>query len=162
LHKEIHLAAGGQRRQDSVNNGLKAIKSDEGIVLIHDGVRPFVRQAHLIACIETARAHGACILGVPASDTIKQVNTRNEIVKTRQRDTLWLAQTPQAFKLNLIKKAHAEAEQEGFRGTDDAALVERQGSTVKIVTGSRDNIKITSREDLVLARALLQLGESGS
>jgi 2-C-methyl-D-erythritol 4-phosphate cytidylyltransferase len=75
---------------------------------------------------------------------------------------LWLAQTPQAFKLKLIKKAHAEAEQIGFMGTDDASLVERQGVTVKIVTGSRDNIKITNREDLVLARALLQVGGSGS
>ena len=159
MQKEIRLAVGGQRRQNSVNNGLKAIEGDDGIVLIHDGVRPFIKQAHLTDCIKTARAHGACILGVPASDTVKQVNTSDEIVKTWQRDTLWLAQTPQAFKLDLIKKAHAEAEQDGFKGTDDASLVERQGTTVKIITGSRDNIKITSQEDLVLARALLQVGE---
>ena len=162
MQKETRLAVGGKRRQDSVHNGLKAIEGDEGIVLIHDGVRPFIKQAHLTACIKTARAHGACILGVPASDTIKQVNARDEIVKTRQRDTLWLAQTPQAFKLDLIKKAHAEAKQEGFKGTDDASLVERQGATVKIVAGSRDNIKITSQEDLALAGALLQVGGSES
>jgi 2-C-methyl-D-erythritol 4-phosphate cytidylyltransferase len=95
-------------------------------------------------------------LGVPVFDTVKQVNAQNEIVETQSRDTLWLAQTPQAFELKLIKKAHAAAKQDGFSGTDDAALVERLGATVKMIPGSRSNIKITHPEDLVLARALLQ------
>ncbi|MBT8332523.1 MAG: 2-C-methyl-D-erythritol 4-phosphate cytidylyltransferase, partial [Deltaproteobacteria bacterium] len=118
--KKTELIIGGARRQESVDNGLGAIRNDDGIVLIHDGVRPFVRQEHLLACIEGAQQHGACILGLPAFDTVKQVNAKNEIIQTRPRDTLWLAQTPQAFQLKLIKKAHALAKKEGFSGTDDA------------------------------------------
>ncbi|MGD8343867.1 MAG: 2-C-methyl-D-erythritol 4-phosphate cytidylyltransferase [Desulfobacterales bacterium] len=156
VKKKTELVFGGARRQNSVYNGLKAIKNEDGIVLIHDGVRPFVRHEHLLACIEGAQQQGACILGVPVFDTVKQVNAQNEIVETQSRDTLWLAQTPQAFELKLIKKAHAAAKQDGFSGTDDAALVERLGATVKMIPGSRSNIKITHPEDLVLARALLQ------
>lgn len=154
--KKTALIVGGARRQDSVDSGLGAIENDDGIVLIHDGVRPFVRQEHLLACIEGAHQHGACILGLPAFDTVKQVNAKNEIIQTRSRDTLWLAQTPQAFQLKLIKKAHAFAKKDGFSGTDDASLVERIGATVKVIPGSRSNIKITHPEDLKLARALLQ------
>ncbi|MGD9238102.1 MAG: 2-C-methyl-D-erythritol 4-phosphate cytidylyltransferase, partial [Desulfobacterales bacterium] len=113
---------------------------------------------HLRACIEGAHKQGACILGVPASDTVKQVNAQNVIVQTRPRNTLWLAQTPQAFEIKLIKKAHASAKQDGFIGTDDASLVERLGAAVKMIPGSRCNIKITRPEDLKLARALLQTG----
>ena len=156
MDKETRLVIGGAQRQDSVYNGLQAIESDDGIVLVHDGVRPFVRQKHLLACIKGAHQHGACIIGLPAFDTVKQVNENNQIVQTRQRDTLWLAQTPQAFALKLIKKAHAAAKQDGFSGTDDASLVERLGATVKIIPGSRSNIKITDQEDLLLARAILK------
>jgi 2-C-methyl-D-erythritol 4-phosphate cytidylyltransferase len=158
VKKKTELISGGDHRQDSVYNGLQAIKDDDGIVLIHDGVRPFVRQEHLLACIEGAHKQGACILGLPAFDTVKQVNAKNEIVQTRTRDTLWLAQTPQAFQIKLIKKAHAAAKRDGFRGTDDASLVERLGAMVKIIPGSRSNIKITHPEDLKIARALLQTG----
>jgi 2-C-methyl-D-erythritol 4-phosphate cytidylyltransferase len=157
-NKKIELISGGDHRQDSVYNGLQAIKDDNGIVLIHDGVRPFVRQEHLLTCIEGARKQGACILGLPVFDTVKQVNAKNQIVQTRTRDTLWLAQTPQAFQMKLIKKAHAAAKRDGFRGTDDASLVERLGTMVKIIPGSRSNIKITHPEDLKIARALLQTG----
>jgi 2-C-methyl-D-erythritol 4-phosphate cytidylyltransferase len=158
VKKKTELISGGDHRQDSVFNGLKAIKDADGIVLIHDGVRPFVRQEHLLACIEGARKQGACILGLPAFDTVKQVNAKNEIVQTRTRDTLWLAQTPQAFQMKLIKKAHAAAKRDGIRGTDDASLVERLGAMVKIIPGSRSNIKITHPEDLKIARAFLQAG----
>jgi 2-C-methyl-D-erythritol 4-phosphate cytidylyltransferase len=158
VKKKTELVIGGARRQDSVYNGLRAINDDDGLVLIHDGVRPFVRQKHLRDCIEGAHKRGACILGVPAFDTVKQVNARREIVQTRLRDTLWLAQTPQAFEVKLIKKAHASAKEDGYIGTDDAALVERLGAAVKMIPGSRSNIKITHPEDLKLARALLQTG----
>ncbi len=160
LQKHVILIAGGAKRQDSVYNGLKAIESDDGIVLIHDGVRPFVRQEHLVACINGAAEFGACMLGIPASDTVKKVNAANEVTQTLKRDTLRLAQTPQAFQLKLIKRAHEAAKQEGFIGTDDAALVERLGEVVKIVPGSRSNIKITNQEDLKLAQALLQINTS--
>jgi 2-C-methyl-D-erythritol 4-phosphate cytidylyltransferase len=156
LTKEVALVIGGARRQDSVYNGLKAIEIDDGIVLIHDGVRPFVNPEDLVVCVNGAREHGACILGIPAFDTVKQVNAKYEIIETQKRETLWLAQTPQAFQLKLIKRAHEMAKQEGFRGTDDASLVERLGEVVKIMPGSRRNIKITNPEDLKLARAILK------
>jgi 2-C-methyl-D-erythritol 4-phosphate cytidylyltransferase len=156
LKKETVLVIGGSRRQDSVYSSLKAIETDDGIVLIHDGVRPFVNPEDLVVCINGAREHGACILGIPAYDTVKHVNAKNEIVETQKRETLWLAQTPQAFQLRLIKRAHEMAKAEGFRGTDDASLVERLGEIVKIMPGSRSNIKITNQEDLKLARAILK------
>ena len=156
FQKDVNLIAGGPQRQDSVYNALKSIEADEGIVIVHDGVRPFVRQDHLSACIKGAMELGACILGIPAFDTIKKVNPKNEIIKTHQRDMLWLAQTPQVFEVNLIKKAHEKAKQEGFAGTDDASLVERLGAVVKIIPGSRHNIKITNTEDLNLARAIMK------
>lgn len=161
MEKEVSLVIGGARRQDSVYNCLKTIETDDGIVLIHDGVRPFVKPEHLVDCINGAQEHGAGILGIPAFDTVKHVNAKNEILQTQKRDMLWLAQTPQAFQLKLIKKAHEIAKQEGFIGTDDASLVERLGGVVKIIPGSRSNIKITSREDLKLALALLQISASG-
>lgn len=154
MKREIRLVIGGAQRQDSVYSGLNTIESDDGIVLIHDGVRPFVKPEHIDACIKGARKHGACILGIPAFDTVKDVNAKNEIIQTRKRDTLWLAQTPQAFGLKLIKKAHQAAKQQGFIGTDDASLVERLGERVKIIPGSRSNIKITDQEDLKLAQAI--------
>ena len=154
------LIAGGVERQDSVYNGLKAVDSDGGIVLIHDGVRPFVRQEHLVACINGAAELGACILGIPAFDTVKKVNATNEITQTLKRDKLWLAQTPQAFQLKLIIKAHEAAKQEGFIATDDASLVERLGEIVKIIPGNRGNIKITNQEDLKLAQALFRINAS--
>ena len=160
MGKDPILVIGGASRQDSVYNSLKSIETDDDVVLIHDGVRPFVNPEHLVACIEGAREHGACILGIPAFDTVKHVNAKNEIIQTQQRDTLWLAQTPQAFQLQLIKTAHEIAKQEGFMGTDDASLVERLGGVVKIIPGSRNNIKITNQEDLKLARALLQISAS--
>lgn len=156
LQKDVIWVAGGAERQDSVFNGLKAIETDDGIVLIHDGVRPFVSQEHLVACIKGAAEFGACILGIPAFDTVKKVNSTNEITQSLKRDTLWLAQTPQAFKVKLIKKAHEKAKHEGFMGTDDASLVERLGEVIKIIPGSRSNIKITHREDLKLAQAILK------
>jgi 2-C-methyl-D-erythritol 4-phosphate cytidylyltransferase len=160
IKKEAILVIGGASRQDSVYNSLKTIEKDDGIVLIHDGVRPFVNPEHLIACIKGTQEHGACILGIPAFDTVKNVNAKNEIIETQKRDTLWLAQTPQAFQLKLIKKAHEIAKQEGFIGTDDASLVERLGEIVKIIPGSRSNIKITNKEDLKIALALMQISAS--
>jgi 2-C-methyl-D-erythritol 4-phosphate cytidylyltransferase len=156
LQKDVKLIAGGLERQDSVYNALKIIEPDEGIVIVHDGVRPFVRQKHLVDAINGAEEFGACILGIPAFDTVKEVNPKNEIIQTHQRDMLWLAQTPQVFKVKLIQKAHEKAKQEGFMGTDDASLVERLGEAVKIIPGSRRNIKITNPEDLNLARAIIK------
>jgi 2-C-methyl-D-erythritol 4-phosphate cytidylyltransferase len=156
LCKKIDLVPGGEKRQDSVYNGLMAVDKDAAeIVVIHDGVRPFVSQEQAAACIAGAKEYGACILGIPADDTLKQVNTSGFICNTLKRDDILLAQTPQAFKYDLIIKAHENARREGFACTDDASLVERLGENVKIIYGSRRNIKITNREDLIFATALL-------
>ncbi len=163
LQKEVNLVQGGIERQDSVYNGILAIdasgkNSSENIVVIHDGVRPFIPAKKIIECIDDARASGACILGIPAFDTLKTITASGYIEKTIQRDTVWLAQTPQAFQYSIIKKAHLAAKKEGISGTDDASLVENIGMAVKIVMGSRNNIKITSREDLLLADAMIKAG----
>ena len=125
------------------------------IVVIHDGVRPFLQNHQLIAAIEGARESGACIMGVPAYETLKQVDASSHIIRTLKRDDVWLAQTPQAFRYDLIRKAHDRAQVEGYSATDDAALVERLGGTVKIIPGSRNNIKITIKEDLEMAQSIL-------
>lgn len=156
LEKKITLVPGGPQRQDSVYNGLQKIDAHDSIVVIHDGVRPFVTRDQLEACINEARVHGACILGVPAYDTLKRVTAKRNIVKTVDRENIWFAQTPQAFRCDLIKRAHERARQQGFIATDDAALIEQIGGKVKIIPGSRNNIKITHPEDLKLARILLE------
>ncbi len=151
VSRKINLVPGGKHRQDSVYNGLKAVKPDCRIVVIHDGVRPFVQNEHITACIDGARQFGACIMGVPAYETLKQVDPSDHIIRTLERDDIWLAQTPQAFRYDLIRKAHDRACKEKFSATDDASLVEKLGGTVQIITGSRNNIKITVKEDLEMA-----------
>ncbi len=151
----IKLVAGGDRRQISVYRGLQRVDASCRIVVIHDGVRPFVQPDQLNACIDGAIQFGACILAIPAHDTLKKIDSSGRIIGTLARDTIWLAQTPQAFHSELIKKAHAQASSEGYEGTDDASLVERLGETVMIIHGSRRNLKITDKADLIAARALL-------
>ena len=153
---EITLIAGGADRQDSVYNGLLAVRDTDGLVAIHDGVRPFADAATFSRCIEAARTAGACISGVPISDTVKQVTVSGTIEKTLDRETLWLAQTPQVFRYDIIRKAHENARKTGLTGTDDALLVERMGHAVRIVAGSRWNLKITTPEDLKTAEAMLR------
>ena len=158
LTLKIIMAPGGERRQESVFNGLKEVDTTCSIVVIHDGVRPFVQNEQLIECIDGARESGACIMGVPAYETLKQVDASAHILRTLKRDDVWLAQTPQAFRHDLIRKAHDRARMEGYSATDDACLVERLGAPVKIITGSRNNIKITIKEDLEMANWLLASG----
>ena len=156
--KPVRLISGGDVRQQSVFNGLRAVedKAENCLTIIHDGVRPLVQVDLIIACIRQAERTGACIAGVPASDTIKRVDHTEQIKETVSRDGLWLAQTPQVFRYDLILNAHEKALAEGYTGTDDAGLVERLGHPVSIVHGSKTNIKITTREDLTVAAALLQ------
>ena len=157
LRNNVTLVSGGAKRQKSVYNGLLAVDSKSAnIVVIHDGVRPFVSPEQLTACIIAAKDCGACILGIPADSTVKQVNNSGYVDKTIERDRIWLAQTPQAFQYSLLIKAHDKARREGFSGTDDALLVERLGGNVKVISGSKHNIKITTREDLALAKAIFK------
>lgn len=150
------VVAGGAERQHSVMNGLRAADADDDdLVLIHDGVRPFVPLHVLQRAIDVARTADGALVAVPAKDTIKVV--ANGIIRdTPPRETLWLAQTPQAFRYGIIRAAHEIAEAEGFLGTDDASLVERLGKEIHIVLGDYRNIKITTPEDLVLAEAFLK------
>jgi 2-C-methyl-D-erythritol 4-phosphate cytidylyltransferase len=151
------IVPGGRERQNSVMNGLNAMRehvSDDDIVLIHDGVRPLVTEKVLRESIMTARLHDGALVAVPVKDTIKIV--RDGIVcDTPSRESLWQAQTPQTFRFGKIFNAHLSAESEGFFGTDDASLIERSGGEVHIIRGDYRNIKITTPEDLVLAEAFL-------
>ena len=158
LKNQINLVHGGAKRQDSVYNGLQSIDKDTETVVIHDGVRPLIHPEELKECILGSKKYGACILGTPASDTLKRVDKSGIIEATLPRENIWLAQTPQAFQHDLILKAHETARRDGYVGTDDASLVERLGADVKIINGSRFNIKITQKEDLAVAKAMLDAG----
>ena len=131
LNNQINLVCGGDKRQDSVYNGLKATTKNTETVVIHDGVRPFIQPEDLKQCILVSKKYGACILGTPASDTLKRADKSNIIETTLSRENIWLAQTPQAFKYDLILKAHETARRDGYVGTDDASLVERMGDYQK-------------------------------
>lgn len=158
--KIVSIVSGGRERQDSVWNGLQAVPADGKIVLIHDGVRPFVTEDILNLSIETALEMGGCVAGVPAKDTIKVCNSENIAVATPDRSTLWQIQTPQTFRKDLIVKAYEKAAEDGFIGTDDASLAEHSGYPVKIIMGSYRNIKITTREDLLIGEAFLKEGQA--
>ena len=144
--KVISVVAGGKERQDSVWNGLQEVSEDTEIVLIHDGVRPFVTEEILNRSIDTALEMGGCVAGAPAKDTIKVCNHENIAIDTPDRNTLWQIQTPQTFRKDLILKAYAQAKADGFIGTDDASMAEYCGYPVKVIMGSYRNIKITTTE----------------
>lgn len=151
------IVPGGAERQVSVCNGLRAIEGIEpdDLVLIHDGVRPFVSAQMLEEAAAAAKEAGAAVVAVPVKDTVKVVRD-GVITQTPPREELWLAQTPQAFRYGLIRAAHEEAAAAGFLGTDDASLMERQGKPVRVVRGDYRNIKITTPEDMILAEAFLK------
>lgn len=158
--KVAFVVAGGKERQDSVWNGLQAVSEDTEIVLIHDGVRPFVTEEILDASIETAIEMGGCVAGVPAKDTIKVCNSENIAIVTPDRSTLWQIQTPQTFRKSIIMQAYEQAKADGFMGTDDASLAEHSGNPVKVIMGSYRNIKITTKEDLLIGEAFLKEGQA--
>jgi len=151
VKKIIH---GGETRQESVYNGL--VEVDEGcrIIAVHDGARPFIRKEIISECVRTAYNYGASCVAVPVKDTVKIVNKEGMVVQTPDRSILWSVQTPQAFKFEILLDAHKKAIDSKFKGTDDAVLVERRGYPLKIVSGSYENIKITTSEDIILAEAI--------
>jgi 2-C-methyl-D-erythritol 4-phosphate cytidylyltransferase len=154
MTKVKRVTAGGKERQDSVYEGLKCIDSD-GIVLIHDGARPFISVEAIHHVVIDADQSGAAVLAVPVKDTIKKVAS-GVITETLERSSLWAVQTPQAFRLPLIQQAHEEARHKGMDGTDDASLVEDIGRPVSIVKGDYQNIKLTTPDDLAFARMILE------
>jgi len=150
------IVSGGPVRQESVYNGLQAIGSGAGIVVIHDAVRPFVEPRCVTESIEAARAHGAAIVACPAVDTIVEAEPDGFLSQTLNRESLWHVQTPQTFRRELIVEAHENARKDGVVATDDAALVRRMDRPVCIVRGARSNIKITTPEDLAFASELVR------
>ncbi|WP_216831106.1 2-C-methyl-D-erythritol 4-phosphate cytidylyltransferase [Alkalihalobacterium elongatum] len=153
LQKVNDFVIGGSERQFSVANGLGSI-NDDTIVLIHDGARPFIEQSKIHELVLCAKDTGAAVLAVPVKDTIKKV-TESKVEETMERSSLWAVQTPQAFRLSLIKKAHELAKKQSFLGTDDASLVENMNEPVAIVEGDYLNMKLTTPEDLLFAEAIL-------
>lgn len=149
---------GGEERQDSVRFGLAALASDCDIVVIHDAARPFITAEIVERSVAVAAEYGGALVAIPVRDTIKQVNKEQLVVSTVPRQDLWLAQTPQTFRVEVIREAHLRAHLLGVTVTDDAALLEWAGGQVKIVPGDTRNFKITTPEDLQLAEALLQTG----
>jgi 2-C-methyl-D-erythritol 4-phosphate cytidylyltransferase len=148
----VTVVAGGAERQDSVRHGLEAIGSS-GLVAIHDAARPFVSPDVVEAALAAAARHGAAVVATPATDTVKQVHPDGWIEATPPRQRMWLAQTPQAFQADLIRRAHAAAA--AADATDDAMLVEQLGTRVYVVRGNPENRKITTPEDLRWAEWLL-------
>jgi len=153
--KVSQVIAGGRRRQDSVLNGVQAVNSITEIVVVHDAVRPFVTLKMIAQVVGATRTHGAAIVAIPMRDTVKRVNDNGLINETLNREELWLAQTPQAFRREVLLRAHQQGETDGVDATDDAFLVEGLGLPVGIVQGSSNNIKITRPEDLHMGEAIL-------
>ncbi len=150
------VVTGGLTRQDSVFNGLKEVYDKADVVIIHDGARPFVEEDSIAACIEAAAEFGASTVAVPVKDTIKISNSEGLADSTPDRSTLWAVQTPQAFKYGIIMDSHERARNDSFTGTDDTVLAERAGIKTKLVMGSYNNIKITTKEDLIFAEAIVE------
>ena len=150
------VCAGGDRRQDSVMAGLETLRERrDRWVAVHDGARPCIPPGLLERGLEAAQETGAAVAAVPAKDTIKVVSPRGVVESTPDRDTLWMVQTPQLFKYDLLADAH-RACPIGVTVTDDAAMVERMGHRVKVFMGSYSNLKVTTPEDLKVAEALLR------
>jgi len=159
----FRVIAGGSLRQDSVLAGLECLPQEVDIVMIHDGVRPFVTVSLIENCLREAVNSGAAIAAVPAKDTLKSVSAGKVIEQTLNRAGVWQAQTPQAFKKSLLLEAYARAAgKKDFVATDEAGLLELLGHPVKVVEGSETNIKITRQEDLLLAKAILMESEAKS
>jgi len=162
ISKTKRVAAGGKERQDSVYNGLKLIGDKNCIVLIHDGVRPFIEKDLIEKVIKELLKGGkgglksfdGVVLGVPVKDTIKEAES-GIIKSTIRRDSLWAIQTPQVFPYKKISAAYKKSIKEGFYSTDDAALMERYGGKIKVIMGSYSNIKITTPDDLIFAEYLI-------
>ena len=155
LTKPVRLVEGGDARQQSVENALKALAPDTGLVVVHDAVRPFIDLATIEKVIKEAAETGAAIVGIVPVDTVKQVR-RNKILATLPRERLMLAQTPQVFHYSLLCRAFEKAREDDFAGTDESSLVERlEQVEVSVVLGSDRNIKITKPSDMDLARLFL-------
>ena len=155
FNKVMKLVIGGRLRQDSVKNGLEAIEHPCDIVIIHDGARPFITPSFIEKGIFLMEMFDAIIPAIPVKDTIKVVSKEGFVIKTLERDSLWHVQTPQTFKFDLISKAYKDGISKKLYGYDDATFLEYSGKKVKVIEGSSYNIKITTPEDLIMAKGIL-------
>jgi 2-C-methyl-D-erythritol 4-phosphate cytidylyltransferase len=153
ISKAVSVIAGGQTRRQSVRIGLDAVGACD-LIAIHDGARPCILPAHIERVVAAAARWGAAALGCPVSDTLKRTDGDGCVTETVDRERLWRIQTPQVFRSGIIRNAHEAAS--GLEATDDCALVEAAGGTVRVVAGDSANIKITTPDDLALARAVLR------
>lgn len=159
LSTACSIVDGGARRQDSVANMLTACPdSDDAVILIHDAARPCVSADHVLEVVDAIVEHGAALLALPVRDTVKRVHG-HDVISTLDRGEIWLAQTPQGARLGMLRRAFQLAAKHARTGTDDAELLEQAGYTVKVVQGSNENIKITFREDIEIAAAVLRSRE---
>lgn len=156
LKKVTKLVIGGNERQVSVKNGIDAIEQGCDLVMIHDGNRPFITSQLIDESISKTIRYGATVVSIPVKDTVKTVSLDGEIIDTLDRKKLWLAQTPQTFQYDIIKKAYENAFLNDLFGYDDSSLVELLGIKVRTIMGSYKNIKITTPEDLIIAEAFLK------
>ena len=153
---QFDVVEGGSERQYSIYNALKFIDEEIDLIAVHDAVRPFVRVELIEECCRVAEKAGGAVLGVPAKDTIKKVNSALAIEETPNRSFLWQAQTPQIFQRQLLIDAYESAIEGEYVGTDDASLVERINGRVQMVEGDRENLKITYPVDLKIAELILE------
>jgi 2-C-methyl-D-erythritol 4-phosphate cytidylyltransferase / 2-C-methyl-D-erythritol 2,4-cyclodiphosphate synthase len=162
--KSLRVTAGGERRQDSVARAFNAVEAGSEVVLIHDAARPFVTPELISSSIDAAARYGAAIVAQPVRDTVKRVRADEgstpTVIETLPRESIFLAQTPQAFRREVLRDAVALGES-GVEGTDEAALAERAGHPVHIVEGTADNVKITTADDLEAARRRYRSGAAG-
>lgn len=156
LSKVNKVIEGGKERQDSVYKGLLALSSFPDFVVVHDGARPFLDSEMIEETFIKAKELGGGVVAVPVKDTIKIVDQDKLVINTPERSTLWAVQTPQTFSYSLLISAYQKAKEDNFLGTDDASLVEKIGKKVAIVSGSYENIKITTPEDLIIGQAILE------
>lgn len=156
LSEYLLFAAGGRERQDSVYRGLLSLGRDIETVVIHDGVRPFVSAELIKKLARLAQEAGAAIPAIPLKDTLKEVDGKGKVLRTLPREGLYLIQTPQCFRWEIIRDAYRKAGRDKFSATDDAALVENCGYPVTVVPGEPCNIKLTTPEDLIWAEMLLK------
>ncbi|MEK6612199.1 MAG: 2-C-methyl-D-erythritol 4-phosphate cytidylyltransferase [Gemmatimonadota bacterium] len=153
------VSVGGRTRAESVRNGLADLPPECGIVLVHDAARPLVPEAVLDRVVEAVRGGTSAIAALPVVDTLKEVDDTGRIVRTVERGALWRAQTPQGFPREVLLRAHRAAEDAGYDGTDDAALVERLGEPVVVVQGSERAMKVTGAADFLRAEAMYGLAD---
>jgi len=167
--KVADVLVGGLLRQDYITRALVQLGPRYDLVMIHDGSRPLVSQELLLKVIEAGEVHGAAVASVPMHDTLKTISREYFITSSFERRRLRAIQTPQVFRYDILNRAHLQASRENFYGSDEAQLIERIGERIRVVTGSHLNIYVATREDLVLAHALLRsereikaIGNTGS